>query len=62
MKQNVDLKIVSPQELDIARRLYCDISVIHNFFPSFNSILMVKDPRLLLNMDETMYNMKKSSK
>ena len=62
IKQDNGFKIVTPQELDIARRLYCDTIAIHNFFSAFESLLQLKDPRLLLNMDETMCNTKKKLK
>lgn len=57
-----NIKLVTPQDLEYYRRVYCDSNAIHNFFSSFDTLLFVKDPRLLFNMDETMLSSNKKLK
>lgn len=59
--KSIKLKVLSPQELDQARRFSCDSESISNFFIQ-NAELFDRDERLIFNMDETMLYSKKKLK
>jgi hypothetical protein len=53
------LKICAPQELEAARRYFCDVRAITVFFTTFRDVIYGRDPRLVFNMDETQLSAKK---
>ena len=55
------IRIVKPQELELIRRLACDVMSVYSFFEN-NFDILDRDPRLIFNMDETMISAKKNSK
>jgi hypothetical protein len=56
---DLGLKNCSPQELDAARRCFCDHEAISTFFITFQSVIQGRDPQLGLNMDETQLSARK---
>jgi hypothetical protein len=50
--KSIKIKICRPQTIEIARRYFCNQAVINEFFDCFSPILM-RDPRLIWNADET---------
>jgi hypothetical protein len=49
--QELDLKICAPQELEAARRCFCNYGVI-SFFIHFQSVIEGRNPRLVFNMED----------
>ena len=56
-----DFHIVSGQQIEYARRMYCDVPRIFFYF-QLHSFLFQRDPALIINMDETMLTSKKRFK
>lgn len=51
----INLRCVNPQPLEFVRRLPCDQTAIHKFFNE-NWIGLNRNPKLIINMDETMFD------
>lgn len=56
---SIDVRICRGQELELARRLYCDRDVVTEWFLRF-STMFARSPQLLFNMDETYITAKKT--
>jgi hypothetical protein len=57
--RELELKICAPQELEAARRQFCDHAAIRSFFVTFADVIAGRDPRLVFNMDETQLSARK---
>jgi hypothetical protein len=57
--RELGLKICAPQELESARRQFCDHASIRSFFITFADVIAGRDPRLVFNMDETQLSARK---
>ena len=55
--KNSDYKISSPQQIEFDRRHSCNVPVIY-FYMELHGHLFNRDPRLILNMDQTMLTAK----
>jgi hypothetical protein len=53
------LKICAPQEIEAARRSFCDVSALTMFFSKFGEVINGRDPRLVFNMNETQLSAQK---
>jgi hypothetical protein len=57
--QELQVRICSPQEIDAARRHFCDHMSISMFFVTFRDVIEGRDKRLVFNMDETQLSSRK---
>jgi hypothetical protein len=57
--RKLELHICAPQELEAARRQFCDHPRIRSFFITFQDVIAGRDPRLVFNMDEAQLTARK---
>lgn len=57
--ESIDVKICRGQELEIARRIYCDYDAIAAWFLRFE-VMFQRSPLLIFNMDETYITAKRT--
>ena len=55
---NLEIHLCRAQELEAARRIYCDFDAVTQWFVHFSDLFQ-RDPLLLFNMDETQLTTKK---
>ena len=59
--EQLDLRLCRAEELELARRTYCDRSAITNWFLTFSE-MFDRHPALMFNMDETQLSSRKRMK